>query len=151
MQKLQTGNICAGFEETTVYCVMEESSMPHVVFDKRLNLENFSKQFKTAILKDPYLIKLMDVFLDREKRTALIPTVVIDKIHQQFLIELSTRKDKTTVRLYPGTDPEKTNGVKMALGLIAKVIQENNPDYVITKTNIDEFLLQPAETTINNH
>jgi len=100
--------------------------MPHVVFDKRLNLENFSKQFKVIVLKEPYLIKLMDVFLDREKRTALIPTVVIDKIHQQFLIELSTRKEKTTVRLYPGTDPEKTNGVKMALGLIAKVIQENN-------------------------
>ena len=123
--------------------------MPHVVFDKRLNLENFSKQFKIVILKDPYLIKVMDVFLDREKRTALIPTVVIDKIHQQFLIELSTRKEKTTVRLYPGTDPEKTDGVKMALGLAAKIIQESNSDYHIAKTNIDEFLFKKEENTIN--
>lgn len=114
--------------------------MPHVVFDKRLNLENFSEQFQVVVLKEPFLIKLMDVFLDREKRTALIPTVAIDKIHQQFLIEISTRKDKTTVRLYPGTDPEKTDGVKAALGLVAKTIQESNPDYVITKTNIKEFL-----------
>lgn len=122
--------------------------MPHVVFDKRLNLENFSKQFKVTILKDPYLIKLMDVFIDREKRTALIPTVVIDKIHQQFLIELSTRKEKTTVRLYPGTDPEKTDGVKMALGLVAKIIQENNTDYKITKTNINDFLFQTTSEKI---
>jgi len=122
--------------------------MPHVVFDKRLNLENFSKQFKVTVLKDPYLIKLMDVFIDREKRTALIPTVVIDKIHQQFLIELSTRKEKTTVRLYPGTDPEKTDGVKMALGLVAKIIQENNTDYKITKTNINDFLFQTTSEKI---
>lgn len=127
---------------------MGECVMPHVVFDKRLNLENFSKQFEVVILKEPFLIKLMDVFLDKEKRTALIPTVVIDKIHQQFLIELSTRKEKTTVRLYPGTDPEKTDGVKMALGLVAKLIQENNPDYQITKTNIDEFLFKGEENII---
>ena len=123
--------------------------MPHVVFDKRLNLENFSKQFQVFVLKEPYLIKLMNVFLDREKRTALIPTVVIDKIHQQFLIELSTRKDKTTIRLYPGTDPEKTDGVKMALGLVAKMIQKSNSDYQITKTNIDEFLFKKEENLIN--
>lgn len=116
--------------------------MPHVVFNEKLNLENFSTQFQEVILKEPFLIKLMDVFLDREKRTALIPAVVIDKIHQQFLIELSTRKDKTTVRLYPNTDPEKTDGVKMSLGLVAKIIQESNPDYKITKTNIDEFLFR---------
>ena len=116
--------------------------MPHVVFNERLNLESFSTQFHEVIQKEPFLIKLMDVFLDREKRTALIPAVVIDKIHQQFLIELSTRKDKTTVRLYPNTDPEKTDGVKMALGLVAKIIQESNPEYKITKTNIDEFLFR---------
>jgi hypothetical protein len=118
-----------------------KSGMPHVVFDKRLDLESFSKQFQAVVLKEPYLIKLMDVFLDREKRTALIPTVVIGRIHQQFLIELSTRKDRTTVRLYPGTDPKKTDGVKTALGLVAKTIQGSNPDYLVTKTNIKEFLL----------
>ncbi len=116
--------------------------MPHVVFDKKIDLEVFSRDFEETMLKEPYLIKLLNVFLDTEKRTALIPTVVIDKLHQQFLIELSTRKDKTTVRLYPGTDPEKTDGVKKALGLVAKLIQQANPDYQITKTNIKEFLFQ---------
>ena len=115
--------------------------MPHVVFDKKIDLEGFSEQFEETILKKPFLIKLLDVFLDRKKRVALIPTVVIDSLHQQFFIEISTRPDKTTIRLFPGTDPEKTNGVKMALGLVAKIIQETNPNHRITRTNIREFLL----------
>jgi hypothetical protein len=118
--------------------------MPHVVFDKEIDLESFSQQFEEVMLKKPFLIKLLDIFLDREKRTALIPAVVIDDMHQQFLIEISTRKDKTTIRLFPGTDPEKTDGVKMSLGLTAKIIQKTNPNHKITKTNIVEFLLRDS-------
>ncbi|MGH1567393.1 MAG: hypothetical protein ACRBB5_08275 [Nitrosopumilus sp.] len=114
--------------------------MPHIVFDKKIELEYFSREFKETILKKPFLIKLLDVFLDRKKRVALISTVVIDNLHQQFFIEILTRQDKTTVRLFPGTDPQKTDGVKRALGLIAKIIQETNPNHRITKTNIREFL-----------
>ena len=114
--------------------------MPHVVFDKKIDLEIFSKQFQETILKEPFLIKLLEVFLDRKKRVALIPTVVIDSLHQQFFIEVSTRQDKTTVRLFPGTDPEKTDGVRMSLGLAAKTIHKINPNHRITKTNIKEFL-----------
>jgi len=120
--------------------------MPHVVFDKGIDLESFSKEFKETILKKPFLIKLLNVYTDKEKRTALVPAVVIDKLHQQFLIEISTRTNKTTIRLFPGTDPEKTDGVKMSLGLTAKIIQEMNPNLKITRTNIDGFLLASAES-----
>ena len=123
--------------------------MPHVVFDKEINLESFSKEFKETILKKPFLIKLLDVYTDKEKRTALVPAVVIDKLHQQFLIEISTRKDKTTIRLFPGTDPEKTDSVKISLGLTAKIIQEMNPNLKITRTNIHGFLLVSAEHSHN--
>ena len=122
--------------------------MPHVVFDKKIDLESFSREFVETIIKKPFLIKLLDVYTDREKRTALIPAVVIDNMHQQFLIEISTRKDKTTIRLFPGTDPEKTNGVKMSLGLTARIIQEMNPGFKITRTNIAEFLFQAPQNLI---
>ena len=72
--------------------------MPHVVFDKEIDLECFSREFSELIQTKPFLIKLLDVFLDRKKRIALVPAVVIDKLQQQFLIEITTRKDKTTVR-----------------------------------------------------
>jgi len=123
--------------------------MSHVVFDKEIDLESFSLEFKETILKKSFLIKLLDVFLDSKKRTALIPVVVIDKLHQQFFIEISTRKDKTTVRLFPGTDPEKTDGVKTSLGLTAKIIWKMNPNLKITRTNIDRFLLASAEPSHN--
>ena len=123
--------------------------MPHVVFDEKIDLEYFSKEFLETIITKPCLIKLLNVYTDKEKRTALVPAVVIDKLHQQFFIEISTRKDKTTVRLFPGTDPEKTDGVKMSLGLTAKIIQEINPNFKITRTNIDEFLFKPEENKIN--
>ena len=121
--------------------------MPHVVFDKEIDLESFSKEFKETMIKKPCLIKLLDVYTNKEKRTVLVPAVVIDKLHQQFLIEISTRKDKTTIRLFPGTDPEKTDGVKMSLGLTAKIIQEINPNFKVTRTNINEFLLVSAESS----
>ena len=111
--------------------------MPHVVFDKEVDLESFSVEFKEIVIKEPFLIKLLDVYTNKERSVALVPAVVIDKLHQQFLIEISTRKDKTTIRLFPGTDPEKTDGVKMSLGLTAKIIQEMNPNLKITRTNID--------------
>jgi len=123
--------------------------MPHVVFDKEIDLESFSKEFKETMIKEPFLIKLLDVYTNKEKRVALVPAVVIDKLHQQFLIEISTRKDKTTIRLFPGTDPEKTDGIKMSLGLTAKIIQEMNPNHKITKTNIDAFLFKPEANEIN--
>jgi hypothetical protein len=121
--------------------------MPHVVFDKEIDLESFSTEFKEMMIKEPFLIKLLDVYTNKERRVALVPAVVIGKLHQRFLIEISTRKDKTTIRLFPGTDPEKTDGVKMSLGLTAKIILEMNPNLKITKTNIDEFLLVSAESS----
>ena len=121
--------------------------MPHVVFDKEIDLESFSKEFKETMIKKPCLIKLLDVYTNKQKRKVLVPAVVIDKLHQQFLIEISTRKDKTTIRLFPGTDPEKTDGVKMSLGLTAKIIQEINPNFKVTRTNINEFLLVSAESS----
>jgi hypothetical protein len=43
--------------------------------------------------------------------------------------------------LYPGTDPEKTDGVKTSLGYMAKIIQKAFPDLKISKTNIGEFII----------
>ena len=116
--------------------------MPHVVFGKKIDLDELAGKFKMTMLKDPFLVKLQNIYVDKEKRSALVSAVVIDTEHRQFFIEIVTRENKTTVRLFPLTDPEKTNGVKMSLGLLANVIQSVDPECVITKTNIDEFLIK---------
>ncbi|WP_255465130.1 hypothetical protein [Nitrosopumilus sp. b3] len=114
--------------------------MPHIVFGERIDLDDFSKKFTEVFQKEPFLIKITNIFVDKEKLTALLPTVVISDIHQQFLIEISTRKSKTTIRLYPNTDPEKTDGVKTSMALLAKQIMSHYPEFEVTKTNLSDYL-----------
>ena len=91
--------------------------MPHVVFDKMIDLSMFSEKFREIFQKEPMLIKVENIFTDRHKRLALLPAVVIDSQNQNFLIEINVKEEKTTVRLYPKTDPEKTEGVLAALSI----------------------------------
>ena len=114
--------------------------MPHVVFDKKISLDKFSTRFKEKFLKNPCLIKLKKIYLDKEKRSALVSVIVIGESHQEFFIEIMTRDDKTTLRFLPVTDPVKTSGVKFSLGLLAHMILEYDSSYVIVKTNIREFM-----------
>ena len=114
--------------------------MPHIVFNQRINLNDFLNEFNPIFQKEPILIKIQTVFVDKDCLTALLPTVVISESHQEFLIEISTRQEKTTIRLYPGTDPEKTDGVKTAMALLAKQIINSHPDYEVTKTNLFDYI-----------
>ena len=114
--------------------------MPHIVFDERIDLNDFLKKFSMMFKKEPVLIKIQTIFVDKDSMTALLPTVVIDDSHQEFLIEISTRKEKTTIRLYPNTDPEKTDGVKMSMAMLAGQILKLYPHFKITKTNLSDYL-----------
>lgn len=114
--------------------------MPHVVFDNEINLERLSKEFCSIFAKEKIIIKIEDIFLNREKNIALIPTLVIDEKHQQFMMVLNTREKKSTLRLDPNTDPEKTDGVKQAMGMVTLLILSIFTDLQITKTNIREFI-----------
>lgn len=114
--------------------------MPHIVFNQRINLNDFLNDFTPIFQKEPILIKVQTIFVDKDNLTALLPSIVISELHQEFLIEISTRQEKTTIRLYPGTDPEKTDGVKTAMALLAKQIMKLHPDYEVTKTNLSDYL-----------
>ena len=114
--------------------------MPHVVLDKQIDLREFAEKFEPIMKKNDILIKVENIFVDKHNRNALLPTVVIDEEKQNFLIEIISNVEKTTIRLFPLTDPIKTKGVKTALGLTASQMMKVYPESKITKTNIDEFL-----------
>ena len=115
--------------------------MPHIVFDSTIDLEFFSAKFVPFMTKASCIIKLNDFFLSQNKKSALVPTIVIDEKNQQFLIEIFAKEDKTTIRLFPGTDPQKTDGVKTSLGCLAKMMQNVFPQISISRTNIAEFIV----------
>ena len=114
--------------------------MPHIVFENKIDLDDFSQKFLPIFQRNSTLIKIQTIFVDKDNLSALLPTIVIDGNHQEFFIELSTRKNKTTIHLYPNTDPEKTDGVKLSMALLAKQIMTAYPDFKITKTNLSNYL-----------
>lgn len=114
--------------------------MPHVVFDKKIDLGEFCAKFQPIVRREPCIIKIDDIFLNKERNTALAPSLVIEKSHQGFIMEISAKESKTTLRLYPQTDPQKTDGVKDSLGLMAHQILCVTPDLHITKTNIMDHI-----------
>ncbi len=116
-------------------------TMPHVVFDKKIDLLDFSKKFTPIFQKEPFLVKVQTIFVDKDNLTALLPAVVISDLHQKYFIEISTGKSKTTIRLYPSTDPKKTDAVKESLILVAKQILNNYNDFKITQTNLPQATL----------
>ena len=119
--------------------------MPHIVFDKKIDLKDFSEKFVPIFQKEP-LVKISTIYVDKDNLTALLPSLVISELHQQYFIEISTSESKTTIRLYPGTDPEKTDGVKKSMALLAKQIEDNYDDFHITKTNLSEHLEMVMKT-----
>ncbi|MCE2505283.1 MAG: hypothetical protein J4F36_02160 [Nitrosopumilaceae archaeon] len=114
--------------------------MPHVVFDQKIDLKKFYTSFEKIIQDKPIIIKIQDVFIDKSEQTLLLPTLVIESTNQHFLIEINAKDNKTTLRLFPETDPEKTIGVKTAMGLLTISILETFPSIKITKTNISDFI-----------
>ena len=114
--------------------------MPHVVFDKKINLVEFSKYFQPVIRRDSGIIRLNDVYVDKNKDRALITTLTIDELHQEFIIELDAKENSSTLRLFPMTDPQKTVSVKTALGMVASFVLCISPNARIIRTNIAEFI-----------
>jgi hypothetical protein len=76
----------------------------------------------------------------------LARVTVIEEWSLKFYASISTtstssaKEDRAVIRLDPLTDPEKTNGVKMALALLAKSILQQFPNLKVIKTNLQEFL-----------
>ena len=114
--------------------------MPHVVFDKKIDLVEFSKCFQPVIKKESGIIKLDDVYVDKNKDRALITALTIDELHQEFIIELDAKENSSTLRLFPMTDPQKTANVKIALGMVASFVLYVSPNARIIRTNIAEFI-----------
>ncbi len=88
------------------------------------------------------IVRIDNYFINQPGDIILAKTVAVDQKSQSFYIMVMKKKDKTTIRLDPTTDPEKTDGVKIALALMAKRIQEIEKAHnlYVSKTNIQEFI-----------
>ena len=119
-----------------------EGGMPHVVIENAPDLATvFQGLLPFAERKDEQILRVADLYLNRSGRTALLECVVIDKgVAVSFFALLAQRDNQITVRLYPLTDPEKTDGVKRLLALIAVRVRDLVPGSRFGKTNLQDYL-----------
>ena len=116
--------------------------MPHVVLNGFINIDDILKKFNSIVIRNEYgILKTDNVYINRDKTALLIETLAIEKgVKNSFLTMINLRDDSIVVRIYPGLEVEKTNGVKKILSEIAKQILTMFPQLTIGETNLLEYL-----------
>jgi hypothetical protein len=121
--------------------------VPHIVLSGSISLSNVFEHMYKILFKDQkksnIIVRIEKYFINQPGDIILAKAVAVDdQKPQSFYIMVMNREDKTTIRLDPITDPEKTDGVKIALALMAKRIQEIEKAHnlYVSKTNIQEFI-----------
>ena len=119
--------------------------MPHIVLSGSILLSNAFEHMHKILFKDQksnIIVRIETYFINQPGDIILAKAVAVDQKPQSFYIMVMNREDKITIRLDPTTDPEKTDGVKIALALMAKSIQEIEKAHnlYVSKTNIQEFI-----------
>ena len=118
--------------------------MPHVVIDGPATVEKFYNDFEPTTLKEQgTVINIRDVFLSKQKTKVLIEcTVVEDRYPINFYTLLYQGNGRLTVRFDPLTDPEKVDGVKRLLALVAHKVKSQDPACRYGTNNIEGFLVE---------
>ena len=126
--------------------------MPHIVLSGSISLSEVFEHMYKILFKDPksnIIVRIENYFINQPGNMILAKADAVDQKPQSFYILVTNKEDKTTIRLDPITDPEKTDGVKIALALMAKRIQEIEKAHnlYVSKTNIQEFIDKLQEIT----
>lgn len=116
--------------------------MPHVVIEEALDLGVACQGVAlSATRAGAEILKVVDLYLNRSGRTALVDCVAVEEGRSQsFFVQLSQKDRQITVRLLPATDPEKTAGVKRLMALVARQLLAASGGGRFGKTNLQDFL-----------
>lgn len=117
--------------------------MPHIVLENSNQTQDafnvitpFAKEIEGGMLK------VLDKYINASLQTALIESLAIENgKNQSFFVQVTQKPSSLTVRLLPLTDPQKTDGVKTIMALIAKQIKDANPAITYGKNNLADFLI----------
>ena len=116
--------------------------MPHIILDGTVDLERFYASFQpTQERKDGEILKTQDIYISQNRKVLLVEAIAVeDGPPQRFFIQASVKDMRTTIRIYQGTDPIKTAGVKKLLAIVAKMMRDQHPDIAYGSTNLRDFL-----------
>jgi hypothetical protein len=116
--------------------------MPHVVLTGTVSIEDIFNIVKVVFIRNESgLLKTDTSYMSRDKTAILIESLTIEGgVKRSFFTLIGHRDDGVVVRIYPGSDVEKTVGVKSILSEIAKQLLVAFPQLIIGETNLLEYL-----------
>jgi len=116
--------------------------MPHIVLNGKIAIDQIFTNLKPIFSNlNAGIIKTTTFFISKDKNAILVDSLSIEnKNNYRFFTLINSRSDGIVIRIFPGSEIEKTHGVKKILGEIAKQILSINPNLTIGKTNLTEYL-----------
>lgn len=121
--------------------------MPHVVLNGKVDVEDIFDRLDPLFIRNGRtILKTSTAYMDRQKKSILIESLAIEEGKKiEFLATIGQREDGIVVRIYPGSEVEKTDGVKKILAEIATQLLDTFAELEVGKTNISDFLKQKRE------
>lgn len=116
--------------------------MPHIILDGTIDLERFYASFQPTHERSAgEILKTQDIYISQDRKVLLVEAIAVEEgPPQRFFVQVSVKDMRTTIRIYQGTDPIKTAGVKKLLAIVAKQMRDQHPDIAYGATNLKEFL-----------
>jgi len=117
--------------------------MPHVVIEGEVSLQTLFDAFEPIEVRSGRdILKATEMYLGRAGHSAFVECIAVEGRARTFLIVLDRKPTGLTIRLYPPTDPEKTDGVRRLLGLVAARVIRRFPRCTYGATNIEGYLVR---------
>jgi len=117
--------------------------MPHVVLEGKANIDEFFNSFSKIFFRDAnnsIIVRLEEILVNNLKTRFLIKaTSIVNSIPRSYYISILLKGSSITIRLDELTDPEKNDGVKISLAIVAKMFIIKYGLKVV-RTNINEYL-----------
>jgi len=111
--------------------------VPHAVIVGAVDVERVHRELVPfSERRGGCILRVTDSYLARAGNRTLLDAVVVEGTTRHFLVEVAGRSDGVTLRLFPLTDPDKTDGVRALMTVLAVRIRALVPGARITHTDL---------------
>jgi hypothetical protein len=123
--------------------------LPHIVLNGNCEIASIYKNIEPVLIQNgKNVLKTVNIYIDQSQTSILFESLIIEKGRKiKFFGLISKREDGLVIRIFPGYEVEKTDGVKRILAEMAKNLLRKCPALRIGKTNLSEFLIEKPNRT----
>jgi len=103
--------------------------MPHALIEGPCTVRSYCERFESREWRDgDRVIRTVAAFVGRDAVSALVECAVVEGYLRQILLVLLLQKrEGVLVRLFHGSNPEKTEGVRLCLARIGQEMVAQDP------------------------